>query len=970
MRHSSQFGRIRKAPGAVPLALFIILFAILNSREPVIVFEMPITLALLNSIFLCIIPLIVAFLAVKSHRATGSLSFMMMGCGLVVFGYSSLLAGWVMPLSGGPNPTVTLHNLGSFLAGLCQVVGAHYALHEIMVVRKTNSGVKNCFVVYTLIVLATSMVGFLAFKGYLPLFFSQATGPSFLRQTVLGSAICLFALAGYQFMVIFSTTKTDFAYWYGLALWLISIGLTGVFLQHKVGDALGWTGRASQYVGCSYFILTFLTGRRDVALTDDQHDRNADWNLWPFLDQKVLERTSELSKMNEALQQEILERKETQDALASVMLDLSTAFTEAQRFRDALDNVSAYIYMKDTQSRYIYANRATLELFGCSAEELAGSEDARFFPVDTIERLHEIDSRVFLGEQSNEEIVVAEAGGRQRIYLEIKTPVYEQSDNKIVLGLLGISTDITGRKQTEEALCASEEKYRHLITVLPYIVYSFDLQQGGAFYSPAVQSVLGYSSEYLLEHPMCWHDSIHPDDLLKVESAIENFKAGKPFNVEYRFLHADGHWIWLNDCSTDLPEVGIETARIEGIAKDITTRKQMEDDLREAKEQAESANRAKSEFLANMSHEIRTPMNGLLGMTQLLEMTDLTKEQQGYVAALKLSGKNLLSLINDILDLSKIEAGKIAVEFTDFSLHQSIKDIAIMQKQLAHQKGLLLNVNLADDIPHVLRGDQLRIKQILLNLLGNAIKFTTEGGVTVSTQLLEQHNDTVLVQIAVSDTGIGISSGAREHIFKPFVQEDGSTTRKYGGTGLGLTISRRLAELMGGSISLESTPGEGSCFRVSLPFAVANGTRISKDASKKTMVRWDGPPLRILLVEDEQTNITFATSLLRKLGLEVIVVENGRECLAALEQCRFDIVLMDIQMPYMNGEETLQEIRKHEQTTSRHQPVIALTAYSLRGDKERFLEGGFDGYLSKPLESRELVNEMKLVMEVADGQKI
>jgi len=287
----------------------------------------------------------------------------------------------------------------------------------------------------------------------------------------------------------------------------------------------------------------------------------------------------------------------------------------------------------------------------------------------------------------------------------------------------------------------------------------------------------------------------------------------------------------------------------------------------------------------------------------------------------------------------------------------------MMQKQVAHQKGLLLNVNLADDIPHVLRGDQLRFKQILLNLLGNAIKFTADGGVTVSTQLLEQHDDTVLVQIAVRDTGIGVSSGALEQIFKPFVQEDGSTTRRYGGTGLGLTISRRLVELMGGSISIESTPGTGSCFKVNIPFAVAKGNGVNKEASKKTTVSWDGPPLRILLAEDDETNITFATSLFRKLGLDAKVVKNGRECLAALEQGRFDLVLMDIQMPVMNGDEALKEIRGKEQTTSLHQPVIALTAYSMRGDKERFLEEGFDGYLSKPLEARELVSEIKRVLE-------
>lgn len=621
---------------------------------------------------------------------------------------------------------------------------------------------------------------------------------------------------------------------------------------------------------------------------------------------------------------------------------------------------------------------------------------------------------------------------------------------------------INDRKKTEEELRTSEEKYRHLINVMPDVVYSFDPTSGGAYYSPSTLRILGYSSEYLLEHPLCWHNSIHPEDLAKVTSAIENFKAGVPFNIEYRFHHAAGHWIWINDRSINISESKVELTRIEGIAKDITARKQTEealekssafldtiieqspinmwvsddkgtlirvnqalrkqfnvsdyelvgkynifndpviaeqgfmsqvkdvfdkgnsarftiiydssrieylnlastsqsilevtispvfdsagrvsnaiiqhldisklkqteDMLKAAKVVAESANRAKSEFLANMSHEIRTPMNGLLGMAQLLEMTDLTEEQLDYVATLMLSGKNLLSLINDILDLSKIEAGKITLEQAEFSLIQSIKDISLMQKQVAYEKGLVFAVDFTGNIPHVLVGDQLRVKQIILNRLGNAIKFTAKGGITISAQLREQHDNSVLVELSVRDTGIGITADALEQIFKPFEQEHGSTTRKFGGTGLGLTISRSLAELMGGSISIESTLGVGSCFTVNLPLLIGKGASISQESSIIAVVHWDGPPLRILLAEDDEINVKFGTSLLKKLGLDVIAVMNGRECLATLEQGIFDLVLMDIHMPVMNGEEALKEIRSKEQESSLHLPVIAQTAYS------------------------------------------
>ena len=818
------------------------------------------------------------------------------------------------------------------------------------------------------------------------------------------------------------------------------------------------------------------------------------------LEQGMAQRSAELLRATQVLETEIGERERAERELSH----------SQAHYLSLIENLPIHVIRKDLEGRFTFVSQSFCDLLGAPAEKVSGKTDFDFYPKELAEKYRADDTRVMKQRLVINDVEVNQRADGAKSYVQvIKTPISNSAGN--VVGIQGIFWDVTERMLAEDELRESEARKSALFeTAMDCIAF---LDEGGTIVevNRAALQTFGCTRSETVGHEFA-EEFVTPSSRERYRECLSQYRGAGEMGsmlgrrIELQMSRNGGEEFIAEMATQPIPLKGSTGFAI--VVRDITDRKQAEDALRRAKDSAESANRAKSLFVANMSHEIRTPMNAIIGITDLLlDRDQFSTEQREYLLIVQESAEALLTVINDILDFSKIEAGRMDLDVSEFALRERLGDTLKSLAFRAHGKGLELVCHIDAAIPEMLIGDHHRVRQVVVNLVGNSIKFTAAGEIEVDVRLIERVNDHVELRFSVRDTGIGIADDRQEAIFAAFEQGDNSTTRRFGGTGLGLAIASRLVELMGGKLGVHSEVGRGSEFHFTARFQIGTSEQVDTNVAvsphiqgmrvlivddnatnrrilEEMLSNWDMRPccasgaseamtmlrnarekdepfrlvitdghmpdvdgftlaewikrdptvngpvimmltsgdrhgdvarcekldisayllkpakqsemfdaivlatngpvpgqqvgeqpvqeaapsrvLRILLAEDSLVNQKLAVGLLERQGHSVSIANNGKEAVTLATKEHFDLVLMDVQMPEIDGMEATALIRAHERKSKGHLPIIAMTAHAMKGDRETCLASGMDGYVSKPIRAVKLFEAIDEVLDKLD----
>lgn len=629
------------------------------------------------------------------------------------------------------------------------------------------------------------------------------------------------------------------------------------------------------------------------------------------------------------------------------------------------DNIDHLLIVTDKTGIIKKFNKAAENFLGYRSEELVNLQSPAIFHLNSevVERADifskELDRKIEPGfevfiaktdlELPNEHewTYVTKDGTYRPVLLSI-TAVHAQNND--IIGYVGVAKDISRSKRIAEDLQISKNRLKEAQRIAKIGSWSLDLQTNTLLWSDQIYAIFEIDPLKFKPSYEGFLNSIHPDDVDNVNTAFNNaLKEKSSYNIEHRLLMQDGRIKYVIERGETIYSKSGEPLLTQGTVQDITELKLTQIDLIHAKESAENSNRAKSRFLANMSHEIRTPLNGIMGFIELLQKEENDPQKSNYLNIIQTSSKSLQVVINDILDLSKIEDGSMKIESLDFNLSQHLHDLISFFRSIADSKQIALHFEYPQELNPYVHTDPLRLKQILSNLISNAIKFSTEN----SKITIDLHREGNRLHLSITDEGIGISAEAQERIFNPFEQAELSTTRSYGGTGLGLSISKRLIELLDGEIALKSELGKGTTFSFFIDAPEATAPHDSQNQQESTTLNG-----HILVAEDNKTNQLLISILLEEMGLSFTLVEDGKSAVDAFNiYPDYDLILMDINMPVLDGVEAAKQIRT---SSSKHKdiPIIALTANAMKEDVEYYLQAGMNDHLSKPIDNNLLIKKL------------